>query len=60
MMCPHGKPLAECEICWSELKRFHEARKAGDWQKMEQLSAEMRRDHKQQNRQKGAQNGIAN
>ena len=45
MICPHGKPLAECEICWSELKRFQEAQQAGDWRTMERLSAEMRRDH---------------
>ena len=45
MECPHGKSLTECEVCWSQLKRFHEAWEAGDWRKTEQLSAEMRRDH---------------
>jgi hypothetical protein len=45
MRCPHGKRLDECEECFDWLRRFEQARRAGDARALEGLNQEAKSWH---------------
>ena len=45
MLCPHGRPIQECEKCFGQAKAITEALRAGDTEELERLGEEVKRDH---------------